>query len=117
MMETTAVCGIEAATRGLVEGSSSPPASVTPSPDTLGEFGGLINTCCTEEVRGETPGREDCRIDPLEGELDSSGNQNRDQNMFGGCFILNSKPFTGCLRLKIREKPILAQKSLFFFVI
>ncbi|KAK3533513.1 hypothetical protein QTP70_023335 [Hemibagrus guttatus] len=83
MMETTGVCGMDAATRGLVEGSSSPPASVTPSPDNLAEFGELINTCCNEEVRGETPGREDCRIDPLEGELDSSGNQNKDQNMFG----------------------------------
>ncbi|XP_060773809.1 gamma-taxilin-like [Neoarius graeffei] len=83
MMETTSVCGMEAATRGLVEGSSSPPASVTPSQDNLGEFGGLINSCCNEEVRGETPGREDCQIDPLEGELDSSGDQNKDQNMFG----------------------------------
>ncbi|KAI5626630.1 gamma-taxilin [Silurus asotus] len=80
MMETTGVCGMEAATRGLVEGSSSPPASVTPS---QGEFGGLINTCCNEAVRGETPGREDCRLDPLEGELDSSGDQNKDKNMFG----------------------------------
>ncbi|XP_060734375.1 gamma-taxilin isoform X2 [Tachysurus vachellii] len=83
MMETTGVCGIEAATRGLVEGSSSHPVSVIPSPDNFGEFGGLINTCCNEEVRGETPGREDCRIDPLEGELESSGDQNKDQNMFG----------------------------------
>lgn len=84
-METTGVCGIEAATRGLVEGSSSHPASVIPSPDNFGEFGGLINTCCNEEVRGETPGREDCRIGPLEGELESSGDQNKDQHMFGGC--------------------------------
>lgn len=92
MMETTGVCGMEAAARCLVEGSSSPPASVTTSQDNLGEFKGLINTCCNQEVRGETPGREDCRIDPLEGELDSSGNQNKDQNIFGGCFHLNAKP-------------------------
>ncbi|XP_017333194.2 gamma-taxilin isoform X1 [Ictalurus punctatus] len=83
MMETAGVCGMEAATRGLVEGSSSPPANVTPSQDNLGEFGGLINTCCSEEVRGETPGREDCRIEPLEGGLETSGVQNKEQNMFG----------------------------------
>lgn len=85
MMDTAGVCGMEAATRGLVEGSSSPPASVTPSEDNLGDFGGLITTCCNDEVRGETPGREDCRIDLPEGELDSRGDQNKDQNMFGGC--------------------------------
>lgn len=93
MMETTSVCGMEAATRGLVEGSSSPPASVTTPQDNLGEFGGLINSCCNEEVRGETPGREDCQIDPLEGELDSSGDQNKDQNMFGGCYHQNAEPW------------------------
>lgn len=82
MMETASVCGLEAATRGLVEGSSSPPGSVTPSQE---EFGGLLNACRNEEVRGETPGREDCRIDALEGELDSTGDQNKDQNMFGEC--------------------------------
>lgn len=75
MMDTAGVCGMEAATRGVVEGSSSPPASITPSQDNLGEFGGLINTSCNQEVRGETPGREDCQIDPREGELDTRGDQ------------------------------------------
>lgn len=92
MMETAGVCGLEATARGLVEGSSSPPASVTPSQDKLAEFGGLMNTGCSDEVRGETPGREDCRIDPLEGELDPRGDQNKDQNMFGGCSHQKANP-------------------------
>ncbi|XP_026862674.2 gamma-taxilin [Electrophorus electricus] len=82
-METTSVCGIEAGPRGVVDGSSSPPDMGTPSRDNLGEFGELGNICCSEGVRGETPGREDCQLDPLESELDPSSDQNKEQSMFG----------------------------------
>lgn len=79
MMETTGVCGLEV-TRGLVEGSSSPPATTK---DDLEEFEGLFKTCCSDEARGETPGREDCQIHHLDGELDPNSDQNKDQKTFG----------------------------------
>uniref|UniRef100_A0A674AYP9 Taxilin gamma n=1 Tax=Salmo trutta TaxID=8032 RepID=A0A674AYP9_SALTR len=54
------------ATRGLVggSGSSSPPELDSPgSQEHLGMFE-LVSSCCSEEVRGETPGREDCPWTP-----------------------------------------------------
>uniref|UniRef100_A0A8K9V496 Taxilin gamma n=1 Tax=Oncorhynchus mykiss TaxID=8022 RepID=A0A8K9V496_ONCMY len=66
---------MEVATRGLVggSGSSSPPELDSPgSQEHLGMFE-LVSSCCSEEVRGETPGREDCPLDPNNAELDPGG--------------------------------------------
>eukprot|EP00063_Salmo_salar_P065148 XP_014039983.1 PREDICTED: gamma-taxilin-like [Salmo salar] len=74
-MEATGFCGMEVATRGLVggSGSSSPPELDSPgSQEHLGMFE-LVSSCCSEEVRGETPGREDCPLDPNNAELDPGG--------------------------------------------
>ncbi|KAL2087756.1 hypothetical protein ACEWY4_016584 [Coilia grayii] len=79
MMEATGACGIDVSTsRGLVEGSSSPPNS-----ESLEGFGDLMNSCCIQEERGETPGREDCQIDPLVGELDRASDKNLDRKGLG----------------------------------
>uniref|UniRef100_A0A674AS44 Taxilin gamma n=2 Tax=Salmo trutta TaxID=8032 RepID=A0A674AS44_SALTR len=75
IMEATGFCGMEVATRGLVggSGSSSPPELDSPgSQEHLGMFE-LVSSCCSEEVRGETPGREDCPLDPNNAELDPGG--------------------------------------------
>uniref|UniRef100_A0A4W5MH36 Taxilin gamma n=1 Tax=Hucho hucho TaxID=62062 RepID=A0A4W5MH36_9TELE len=74
-MEATGFCGMEVATRGLVGGSGS---SSPPELDSLGcqEHLGmfeLVSGCCSEEVRGETPGREDWPLDPNNAELDPGG--------------------------------------------
>ncbi|XP_064814170.1 gamma-taxilin [Oncorhynchus masou masou] len=74
-MEAAGFCGMEVATRGLVggSGSSSPPELDSPgSQEHLGMFE-LVSSCCSEEVRGETPGREDCPLDPNNDELDPGG--------------------------------------------
>jgi hypothetical protein len=74
-MEAAGFCGMEVATRGLVggSGSSSPPELDSPgSQEHLGMFE-LVSSCCSEEVRGETPGREDCPLDPNNAELDPGG--------------------------------------------
>uniref|UniRef100_A0A8C7SZU6 Taxilin gamma n=1 Tax=Oncorhynchus mykiss TaxID=8022 RepID=A0A8C7SZU6_ONCMY len=75
IMEAAGFCGMEVATRGLVggSGSSSPPELDSPgSQEHLGMFE-LVSSCCSEEVRGETPGREDCPLDPNNAELDPGG--------------------------------------------
>ncbi|XP_031414953.1 gamma-taxilin isoform X2 [Clupea harengus] len=78
MMEATGACGIDvAAVRGLVEGSSSPPNSDNRCVDNLEDFVETMTSCCIQEERGETPGREDCQIDPLVGELDRASEKKR----------------------------------------
>uniref|UniRef100_A0A6Q2Y6D6 Taxilin gamma n=1 Tax=Esox lucius TaxID=8010 RepID=A0A6Q2Y6D6_ESOLU len=72
IMEAAGVCGIEVATRGLVggSGSNSPPElDSLGCPDHLKGFE-LVRGCCSEEVRGETPGREDSPLDRHNAELD-----------------------------------------------
>ncbi|XP_030627821.1 gamma-taxilin [Chanos chanos] len=78
IMDTTGVCGIEVATRGLVEGSSSPPDLGEPPQDNTQEY-----SCCTDEVRGETPGREDCQVEPHDGDLDPTTDKNKGQKGLG----------------------------------
>ncbi|XP_076159161.1 gamma-taxilin isoform X1 [Alosa pseudoharengus] len=69
--------------RGLVEGSSSPPNSDNPCADNLEDFGDMMSSCCIQEERGETPGREDCQIDPLVGELDRASDKSLDRKGLG----------------------------------
>ncbi|KAL1021750.1 hypothetical protein UPYG_G00017510 [Umbra pygmaea] len=88
-MEATGVCGIEVATRGLVgrPGSDFPPQ--LDSPDRLEVFD-HVSGCCSEEIRGETPGREDSPLDLNNAELDPGGGAGsmKDQKGFGKEVIL-----------------------------
>ncbi|XP_010884740.2 gamma-taxilin isoform X2 [Esox lucius] len=92
IMEAAGVCGIEVATRGLVggSGSNSPPElDSLGCPDHLKGFE-LVRGCCSEEVRGETPGREDSPLDRHNAELDPGGGSGKikDQKGFGKEVIL-----------------------------
>uniref|UniRef100_A0AAY4CA07 Taxilin gamma n=1 Tax=Denticeps clupeoides TaxID=299321 RepID=A0AAY4CA07_9TELE len=80
IMEAAGVCGIDMGARGHIEGSSSPPELDNPGPD---EFGELVSSCCGGEVRGETPGREDCQIDHLDGEMDPTADKSQDKKGLG----------------------------------
>lgn len=79
-MEAAGACGVVEvpASRGLVEGSSSPPNSESPE-----GFGDLTNSCCIQEERGETPGREDCQMDPRVGEMDRASEKPVDRKGLG----------------------------------
>lgn len=83
-MENPGVCGIEVATRGLVGGSDSPSDLDSPSQEDMGVFG-LVGVTCAEEVRGETPGREDFSLDPSDLDLDPGGGTKckKEQKGFG----------------------------------
>ncbi|KAM9409762.1 gamma-taxilin isoform 1-T2 [Pholidichthys leucotaenia] len=70
-METTEVCELDMASRRIVGGSDSPPDLDSPSQEEVGEFS--LGLCCTDEERGETPGREDSPSDLVEAELDPGG--------------------------------------------
>lgn len=55
----------------------------------VAEFG--LGLCCTEEVRGETPGREDSPSDLGETELDPGGDtKTGDDKAFGRSIMLCS---------------------------
>ncbi|KAG9348907.1 hypothetical protein JZ751_029224 [Albula glossodonta] len=82
-METAGVCGMEVATRGLVGGSGALPDLDRSSPDELEGLGELAIACCGEESRGETPGSEDSRIDPPDGELDPDGDKTKEKKGLG----------------------------------
>ncbi|XP_029933278.1 gamma-taxilin isoform X1 [Myripristis murdjan] len=82
LMEETGVCEIDVATRRIVGGSDSPPDLDSPCQEDVGEFG--LGLCCSEEVRGETPGREDSPSDLGEAELDPGGDsKSGDDKAFG----------------------------------
>lgn len=83
MEATTGECDIDVAARGLVEGSSSPPNSDNPCSDNMEDFGAMMSNCCIQEERGETPGREDCQIDPLVGEMDRASDKSLDRKGLG----------------------------------
>uniref|UniRef100_A0A8C7HZM1 Taxilin gamma n=2 Tax=Oncorhynchus kisutch TaxID=8019 RepID=A0A8C7HZM1_ONCKI len=98
IMEAAGFCGMEVATRGLVggSGSSSPPELDSPgSQEHLGMFE-LVSSCCSEEVRGETPGREDCPLDPNNAELDpgGGGSKIKDQKGLGKEVLLLMQALT-----------------------
>ncbi|KAI1885119.1 hypothetical protein AGOR_G00216900 [Albula goreensis] len=82
-METAGVCGMEVATRGLVGGSGALPDLDRSSPDELEGLGELAIACCGEESRGETPGSEDSRIDPPDGELDPDSDKTKEKKGLG----------------------------------
>ncbi|CAB1327473.1 unnamed protein product [Coregonus sp. 'balchen'] len=96
-MEATGFCGMEVATRGLVggSGSSSPPELDSPGcQEHVGVFE-LVSGSCSEEVRGETPGREDCPLDPNNAELDPGrGGKIKDQKGFGKEVLLLMQALT-----------------------
>ncbi|XP_018605601.2 gamma-taxilin isoform X3 [Scleropages formosus] len=77
MMETAGMCAMEVATRGLVGCGSSLPAVDGRCGEEDEALPGLDITCCDGESRGETPGHEDCRADPLDGEVASDGDQGK----------------------------------------
>ncbi|XP_018605599.2 gamma-taxilin isoform X1 [Scleropages formosus] len=78
MMETAGMCAMEVATRGLVGCGSSLPAVDGRCGEEDEALPGLDITCCDGESRGETPGHEDCRADPLDGEVASDGDQGKE---------------------------------------
>lgn len=82
-METAGVCGIQVAAQGLLGSSGSLPDLDSPSCDALEGLGELSIACCSEESRGETPGREDSRIDPPDGELDPDGEKTKEKKGLG----------------------------------
>ncbi|KAF7654616.1 hypothetical protein LDENG_00067100 [Lucifuga dentata] len=63
-METADVCEIDVATRRIMGGSDSPPDLDSPCQEEVEAF--ALALCCSEEERGETPGREDSpsELDP-----------------------------------------------------
>ncbi|XP_056135226.1 gamma-taxilin [Lampris incognitus] len=81
-MEATGVCEIDVATRRIVGGSDSPPDLDSPCQEDIAEF--TLGVCCSEEVRGETPGREDSSSDLGEVELDpGEDTKTEDKKAFG----------------------------------
>ncbi|XP_047435896.1 gamma-taxilin isoform X2 [Mugil cephalus] len=86
-METAEVCEIDVATRRIVGGSDSPPDLDSPCQEEVPEFG--LGLCCTQEERGETPGREDSPSDLGEAELDPGGDaKGGDDKTFGKEVVL-----------------------------
>ncbi|XP_041825770.1 gamma-taxilin isoform X2 [Melanotaenia boesemani] len=71
-METSGVCEIDLAGRRIV-GDDSPPELDSPCQEE--DVGFHLDLCCTEEERGETPGREDSPSDLGEAELDPGGDR------------------------------------------
>ncbi|KAJ8282485.1 hypothetical protein COCON_G00050040 [Conger conger] len=82
-METAGVCGMQVASRGLLGSSCSLPDLDSSSRAALEGLGELSIACCSEESRGETPGREDSRIDPPDGELDPDGEKTKEKKGLG----------------------------------
>lgn len=74
-------------TRRIVGGNDSPPDLDSPSQEEVSEFG--LGLSCTNEERGETPGREDSPSDLVEAELDAGGDaKNREDKAFGKEVVL-----------------------------
>uniref|UniRef100_A0A668V714 Taxilin gamma n=1 Tax=Oreochromis aureus TaxID=47969 RepID=A0A668V714_OREAU len=85
-METSGVCELDVVTRRIVGGNDSPPDLDSPSQE-VSEFG--LGLSCTNEERGETPGREDSPSDLVEAELDAGGDaKNREDKAFGKEVVL-----------------------------
>uniref|UniRef100_A0AAX7VAH7 Taxilin gamma n=1 Tax=Astatotilapia calliptera TaxID=8154 RepID=A0AAX7VAH7_ASTCA len=85
-METSGVCELDVGTRRIVGGNDSPPDLDSPSQE-VSEFG--LGLSCTNEERGETPGREDSPSDLVEAELDAGGDaKNREDKAFGKEVVL-----------------------------
>ncbi|MBN3303053.1 TXLNG protein, partial [Amia calva] len=92
-METVAVCGLDVATRGL-HLSASLPELDGPCKDALVVLGEPDPAC-----RGETPGREDCRIEPPDGEQDPDTDKSKEKKGLGrvrengvGCILNAATP-------------------------
>ncbi|CAI5646463.1 gamma-taxilin [Oreochromis niloticus] len=86
-METSGVCDLDVVTRRIVGGNDSPPDLDSPSQEEVSEFG--LGLSCTNEERGETPGREDSPSDLVEAELDAGGDaKNREDKAFGKEVVL-----------------------------
>ncbi|XP_004565758.3 gamma-taxilin [Maylandia zebra] len=86
-METSGVCELDVGTRRIVGGNDSPPDLDSPSQEEVSEFG--LGLSCTNEERGETPGREDSPSDLVEAELDAGGDaKNREDKAFGKEVVL-----------------------------
>ncbi|XP_030579961.1 gamma-taxilin isoform X2 [Archocentrus centrarchus] len=86
-METSGVCELDVATRRIVGGNDSPPDLDSPSQEEVSEFG--LGLSCTNEERGETPGREDSPSDLVEADLDPGGDvKSREDKAFGKEVVL-----------------------------
>ncbi|XP_061819834.2 gamma-taxilin isoform X3 [Nerophis lumbriciformis] len=86
-METAGLCEIDVATRRIVGGNDSPTDLDSPFQEEVAEF--AIELCCTEEERGETPGREDSPRDLGDVELDLGGEaKSGDDRSFGEEVVL-----------------------------
>ncbi|CAL8404586.1 unnamed protein product [Boreogadus saida] len=87
LMEAAGVCELDVASRRIVGGNDSPPELDSPCQVDAGEFS--LGVCCSKELRGETPGREDSPSDLGEPELDPGGDaKTRDEKGFGKEAIL-----------------------------
>ncbi|XP_024138503.1 gamma-taxilin [Oryzias melastigma] len=71
-MEPAGVCGIDLESRGMGAGRHSPADLDSPCQEEVSGF--HLAMCCSEEERGETPGREDSPSDLGEAELEPGGN-------------------------------------------
>ncbi|CAL9702177.1 unnamed protein product [Knipowitschia caucasica] len=69
-METTRVCELDVASRRVVGGSHSSPELDSPC-QVEADFG----SCCAEEERGETPGREDSPTELGDTDMDPGGKE------------------------------------------
>nr|XP_023656704.1 gamma-taxilin-like isoform X1 [Paramormyrops kingsleyae] len=79
IMESTGMCVMEVASRGLVR-----PGEPLALPDLESPSAEELDMPCYQEIsRGETPGREDCRIDPPDGEVAPDSNKSKDKKGLG----------------------------------
>lgn len=75
------MCVMEVASRALVR-----PGEPLTLPDLESPSAEELDMPCYQEIsRGETPGREDCRIDPPDGEVAPDSNKSNDKKGLGKC--------------------------------
>ncbi|XP_033868385.2 gamma-taxilin-like [Acipenser ruthenus] len=77
-MATPGVCGID-----VLVSSSCIEDLGSPCDDGAGSLLQHETDCCTKESRGETPGREDSRIDPPDGQQDPEADKSKEKKGLG----------------------------------
>ncbi|MGH0177755.1 UNVERIFIED_CONTAM: hypothetical protein FKN15_075743 [Acipenser sinensis] len=77
-MATPGVCGID-----VLVSSSCTEDLGSPCDDEAGSLLQHETDCCTKESRGETPGREDSRIDPPDGQQDPEADKSKEKKGLG----------------------------------
>nr|XP_006639177.2 PREDICTED: gamma-taxilin isoform X1 [Lepisosteus oculatus]XP_015219252.1 PREDICTED: gamma-taxilin isoform X1 [Lepisosteus oculatus]XP_015219253.1 PREDICTED: gamma-taxilin isoform X1 [Lepisosteus oculatus] len=82
-MESAGVCGMGVVARGLLVSASCPELGRGPCRDELDGLGEEESACCAGGSRGETPGREDFRLDPPDGEQDPDTGKSKEKKGLG----------------------------------